>query len=330
LFVSANSSLDLSYNKDITDDGILYLCGDSRTYGRCLKITSLNVKGTSVNHLGIFTVLLKLTDLEDLFVTSDKLLLNVLLQFLDIYKGTKKLQLKSLKFDDRDSYFVTQNIENICKILPNVSDVDSVIDDLTPLYSLPKINTLSLYTDASSLDVGNLIAHLGFNLIDLSIQESYCTVDLSLIGHCCPNIKKISLSALTILQTINAYEILPCSFQKLEHLNMQPEGEESMPSQVFTKMLASKFLACLDLWTLPEEILLASLSQARENNTEIFSNLDKIDLGYSDMSFESWVELLCAAPNLKSVSIMDSEDADVCKKVHKFIVRNNFNINFSL
>jgi hypothetical protein len=167
-------------------------------------------------------------------------------------------------------------------------------------------------------------------LIDLSIVDSDCTVDLSLIGHFCRNIKKISLYGLSILQT-SGYEILPCSFPKLEHINIVPDIHESIPIPVITQMLTSKFLTCLDLRTLPEQTLLALLSQARENIIEIFSNLDKIDLCYSYLSFETWVELLCAAPNLKFVSIMDSEENDnACEKVHKFVVRNNLNIEFSL
>jgi hypothetical protein len=90
----------LSANEDITDQGIFYLCSDSRN-GCCLKITS--ECDTSVNYEGMSTALLKLTDLEMLLMVSDGksiILIHVLMYIADIYKETKKLRFKSVFFNE--------------------------------------------------------------------------------------------------------------------------------------------------------------------------------------------------------------------------------------
>jgi hypothetical protein len=325
----------LSYNKDITDDGILYLCGDSKPFGRCLKIKSLNLEETSVNHLGVFTALSNLPYLETLTLTSfksEKILLATLLHFVHIYKVSKNLQLKSLTFDDRDSQLVNNNLEKICQMLPNVSEVEFITDDLKPLYSFPNLNSLMLYTAAPDLSVANLIAHLGPKLIDLCIQESSCTVDLSVIGHFCPNIEKINLNCM--ISETSAYEILPCSFQKLEEVTLYPDTPEHIvvSAPVLTQMLSSKFLKELRLFDIPEQMLLSLISQARDSNTGIFSNLNEVRLFIDfDFAIETLLEFICLAPNLKTLSVSDGGrfNEDGLKQVKKFAVRNNLDIDFS-
>lgn len=328
-------------NKGVTNNGILYLCSDLLSpYGRCKKIKELSIFETSVNYAGVNTALLNLHDLESFWSPDLNITLEGLLAIYSVYNGSKKLQLNTLVYCSDYSPFVNANITNICKMLPNVSDAEFMINDLTPLLSLPNITCLNLNNSTleDNIQITDLFAHLGSKLIQLNIEYCDCTIDLSVIGYFCPNIKEISLYFCTGISRTCAQQLLPHSFQKLETIKINLGDNHIVtliPTLVLTQILSSNVLKWVDFFNskIPENTMLSLISKAKKGSG-IFSNLRTLSFVDDDeYSAKTWLELFCVAPNLRQVWIycnrIHNDENELVLKIRKLIILNNLNISFS-
>jgi hypothetical protein len=220
-----------------------------------------------------------------------------------------------------------------CRLFEAATELDLTINPAFNTFSeLPNITSV-IYSDKKRLPNVNVdityasvICHYNSQITKLDIVVD-SNVDLSLIGHECRNLE--ILKCTTSLKTeISEYLMDEKQhFTKLKELDFSAIccsyncGEPMLPAEIVKVMLSSKSLQSISFTncSIPDQALSSTIREAK-NNEIIFSNLATVSFNRSNFLIETIKSLVCAAPNLKKISMISCNNSVYGRKnINRYI-----------
>jgi hypothetical protein len=307
------------------------LCIDDGHYGKCTKLSILTVDFTSVDADGLLVALEKLpllTVLDNNFLAEA--VLEWHLRHLD-----NILHIQRMSFDF--SKLLTEQLFEIVHVCPKLHMLTFLPSDGEDNYELTPFLNLSLLTSVTSqcslvpstpwiMQLGKSITHI--NLLGTCNDSE---IDLSVIGHSCPNLIKlfiheIKLTESDLSQQKNKY------FRKLESASLQGNESYSFEKNLLS-IFTSEHILSIKLILFPfHDTLLQKISEEAALDKNILANLNDLELWFcNQVSIRGLRHIICHAPCLKKLTVIRCESVTLAdfNLLETFIKTNALDIHLS-
>jgi hypothetical protein len=231
--------------------------------------------------------------------------------------GAEKTILKLTKVHLCAYHFVQASfdVSQVCisEMLPAIEEFSAEgFNDVSPFLKFNNVTKLLLKGMMCEIMIETYCTRLTY----LNIYICDSQIDLSMIGYYCINLEDLFVQSTEIVSQC-AYALGPEHFSKLNVVFLQPYVESAsrlipVSSSVMYKMLTAPNLKHFtSYFILLSHTLLCNLIAEAEEGRLVFAKLGYLDIDVIELPGDLAIQLVCAAPKLKEVSLQRMLEADL-------------------